>query len=333
MNENKRKIDMNITINQAILHILDTNINEPVLSDTVLSGDENTGDFLREHISNACESDSIKQCSFYEDSSFYSLLEESGGDFIRFSKLLAAKFFDTMLKNVSVPPCDLIVADLNIDGTPYAGAFKLNYKTAFIHQYSRGDDTNSNSIIKQRTVLPSGTSRADEFFLINMDTMALSVSEKKYEINGEKAFYISDIILECNQNKSEKAKLNEVKKITEKAIKTHYTDDNTVDAAVSALISDETDENILEVEKLKERVAKIYPLAKETFAGQIEEKNLHEEKIYVAPSSAKKLEKQSIRTKNGVVINIPTNLMNDGGVEFINNPDGSVSILIKNVYM
>ena len=58
-----------------------------------------------------------------------------------------------------------------------------------------------------------------------------------------------------------------------------------------------------------------------------------DQKIYVAESSAKRLEKQSIRTKNGVVINIPLNLMNDDNVEFINNPDGTVSILIKNVYL
>lgn len=324
---------MDITINRLILHILDTNTAEPVLSDSELYSDEAVGEFLSEHISNACKSDSVKQCAFLEDSSFYGLIETSGGDFVSFSKLLANRFFETMKKNVAIPSGDLIVADLCIDGVPFAGAFKLNYKTAFIHQYSGADGTNSNSIIRQRTVLPSSSGKPDEFFLLNMDNMSLNVSEKKYEINGEKDFYISNLILECTQNKSEKDKLTEVKKVAQKALKTHYTDDKTVDAAVSALITDETDDNVLEVEKLKERMAEIYPLAKETFANQIEEKNLNEEKIYVAPSSAKKLEKQSIRTKNGVVINIPTNLMNDGGVEFINNPNGSVSILIKNVYM
>ena len=325
---------MNIIINQAILHILDTNISTPVLSDNLLPEDGTVKGFLKEHIGNSFQSDNIKHCSFLENSKFFGILESSNGDFTAFSKQIANEFFSVMQKNVDIVSADLIVADVTIDEASYIGVFKLNYKNSFIHLYTQEDGANCNSIINQRTVLPSSGSKIDEFFFINTETSDIILAEKKYEINGAKDFYISSLILECTQDKCEKTKFNEVKKIAEKALKTHYTDDKMIDAAVSTMLVEETAEsNMLEVEKLKERMEKVFPLAKETFAQQIEEKQMADQKIYVAESSAKRLEKQSIRTKNGVVINIPLNLMNDDNVEFINNPDGSVSILIKNVYM
>ena len=325
---------MNIIINQAILHIIDTSISTPVLSDNLLPEDGTVRGFLKDHIGNSFKSDNIKLCKFLENSRFFDILEGSNGDFIAFSKQIAKEFFSVMQKNADISNADLIVADVTIDETSYIGVFKLNYKTSFIHLYTQEEGQNCNSIINQRTVLPSSGSKIDEFFFINTETSDISLAEKKYEINGVKKFYISKQILECTQDKSEKTKFNEVKKIAEKALKTHYTDDKMIDAAVSTMLVEETSEsNMLEVEKLKERMEKVFPLAKETFSQQIEEKQMADQKIYVAESSAKRLEKQSIRTKNGVVINIPLNLMNDNNVEFIKNPDGSVSILIKNVYM
>jgi len=325
---------MNIIINQAILHILDTNISTPVLSDNLLPEDSTVKSFLKEHIGNCFKSDNIKLCSFLENSRFFDILQSSNGDFIAFSKQIASEFFAIMQKHVDIANADLMVADVTIDDASYVGVFKMNYKTSFIHLYTQEEGQNCNSIINQRTVLPSSGTKIDEFFFINTETSDISLAEKKYEINGAKDFYISSLILECTRNKSEKTKFNEVKKIAEKALKAHYTDDKMIDAAVSTMIVEETsDGNMLEVEKLKERMERVFPLAKETFAQQIEEKQMTDQKIYVAESSAKRLEKQSIRTKNGVVINIPLNLMNDDNVEFINNPDGTVSILIKNVYM
>lgn len=325
---------MNLIINQIILHILDTNIDTPVLSDNLLSPDDSVRDFLKSHILNSFESDTTKDCSFSADSAFCIMLEESNGDFIAFSKKLAQRFFELMKKHPDIADGDLIVADLIADETPYLGVFKLNYKTSFIHHYTRNENTNNNSIINQRTVLPSAGGKVDEFFFVNMSNSDIRLCEKKYEINEAKDYYISSMILECStQSKSQKDKLSTVKKAAEKALKTHYTDDKMINAAVSSIIADETCDNILEVEKVKEKVAREYPLAKETFAQQIEEKQMDDEKIYVAPSSAKRLEKQSIKTKNGVVINIPTYLMNEENVEFINNPNGTISILIKNVHM
>ncbi len=285
---------MNIIINQAILHILDTNISTPVLSDNLLSDDVCVKVFLKEHIGNSFQSDNIKHCSFLENSRFFDVLGGSNGDFIVFSKHIATEFFSAMQKNVDIPSADLIVADITIDETSYIGVFKLNYKTSFIHLYTQEEGLNCNSIINQRTVLPSSGTKIDEFFFINTTDSEIILAEKKYEINGVKDFYISSQILECTQNVSEKAKFNEVKKIAEKSLKTHYTDDKMIDAAVSTMIVEETaDGNMLEVEKLKERM-KNSSLLQKTHSLSRLKKNRWQTRKYTLPKALQKGLKSSL---------------------------------------
>ena len=58
------------------------------------------------------------------------------------------------------------------------------------------------------------------------------------------------------------------------------------------------------------------------------------EPVVKAPESVvqKKMGKQTLKTDTGIEISIPIDQVRDGNaVEFINNPDGTISILIKNV--
>lgn len=324
---------MEIVIKQAILHVLDTNINSPVLSDCVLELDDTTLEFLRLHIMNAFASDNIKQCTFLENSHFCNELQKKN-DFVNFTKLIATSFFNIMIRNVSIPNADLIIAEVSIDNILYLVMLKLNYKSSFIHHYSENNGLNNNTIIKQRTVLPATNNKVDEFFFINLSTLQIKMLEKKYELDGVKDFYISSLILECSQTLPEKVKFRTVKEMAKKALIEHYKDDKMLDGAISSLIVEETHDNILNINDLKNKIEEVYPLAKDTFISNIESENIEiNDDIVLSPAITRKLEKQSIKMKNGVEIKIPIDALNDKSIEFINNPDGSISILIKNVYM
>ena len=66
-----------IRISNAIVHILDSMVGMPVLSDTVLDHGSDFGDFLKNHIIRIIESDDKKSCSFEkEESAVYPLLED-----------------------------------------------------------------------------------------------------------------------------------------------------------------------------------------------------------------------------------------------------------------
>ena len=72
---------------------------------------------------------------------------------------------------------------------------------------------------------------------------------------------------------------------------------------------------------------------KEEFDAKMEK--YHMQKTEVKPQSEKttrKFEKQYLKTDTGIEINIPMEQYQDiNQVEFITNPDGTISVLIKNI--
>ena len=71
-----------IRIKKAIVHILDSTIGMPVLSDEELDFGSEFSDFLKEHISKISSGDDGKSCEFYkQESEVYRMLEQYSVDF------------------------------------------------------------------------------------------------------------------------------------------------------------------------------------------------------------------------------------------------------------
>ena len=52
----------------------------------------------------------------------------------------------------------------------------------------------------------------------------------------------------------------------------------------------------------------------------------------ISAPAVRRMEKQSLRSAGGVEIKVPVNVYRDeSALEFIRNPDGSMSLLIKNI--
>ena len=64
-----------IIIKKAIVHILDSYMGMPVLSDRELECGPDLYEFFRAHLEKVTNSDDIKQCRFMEDSMFPMVLE------------------------------------------------------------------------------------------------------------------------------------------------------------------------------------------------------------------------------------------------------------------
>ena len=66
-----------IIIRNAIMHILDSTVGIPVLSDVLLELNEDLNDFLRNHIYKVISGDDLKTCVFDEEKSdVYHLLQQ-----------------------------------------------------------------------------------------------------------------------------------------------------------------------------------------------------------------------------------------------------------------
>lgn len=329
---------MEIIIHQAILHVLDTTLDAPVLSGGGMELTAEKTAYLQNHIEKLLASDEIRQCRPLPDSAFRNELEHNQ-DFIDLSCRIAGVLFDYMHAHTTIPGADLAVVDFTRDGAPWLGILKLNYKNGYTHYTETVEGAPVNSIIQQRAYLPTQSGKVEEGALVNLTDYSMRLLEKKYDIDGHKEFYLSSVVFQYTQAEPEKKKLQAIQEAAAQAVKDAYEDEPHADAQVAMLIANQAadNDNQVSVEQVRQQLAEEYPLAAVPFDDYVEKSEVLEEAaapVTVTPARIRRMESRSIRTANGIEVKIPTELLNsDSELEFLHDPDGSVSLLIKNVIL
>lgn len=329
---------MEIIIHQAILHVLDTTLDAPVLSGGGMELTAEKTAYLQNHIEKLLASDEIRQCRPLPDSAFRNELEHNQ-DFIDLSCRIAGVLFDYMHAHTTIPGADLAVVDFTRDGAPWLGILKLNYKNGYTHYTETVEGAPVNSIIQQRACLPTQSGKVEEGALVNLTDYSMRLLEKKYDIDGHKEFYLSSVVFQYTQAEPEKKKLQAIQEAAAQAVKDAYGDEPHADAQVAMLIANQAadNDNQVSVEQVRQQLAEEYPLAAVPFDDYVEKSEVLEEAaapVTVTPARIRRMESRSIRTANGIEVKIPTELLNsDSELEFLHDPDGSVSLLIKNVIL
>ena len=329
---------MEIIIHQAILHVLDTTLDAPVLSGGGMELTAEKTAYLQNHIEKLLASDEIRQCRPLPDSAFRNELEHNQ-DFIDLSCRIAGVLFDYMHAHTTIPGADLAVVDFTRDGAPWLGILKLNYKNGYTHYTETVEGAPVNSIIRQRACLPTQSGKVEEGALVNLTDYSMRLLEKKYDIDGHKEFYLSSVVFQYTQAEPEKKKLQAIQEAAAQAVKDAYEDEPHADAQVAMLIANQAadNDNQVSVEQVRQQLAEEYPLAAVPFDDYVEKSEVLEEAaapVTVTPARIRRMESRSIRTANGIEVKIPTELLNsDSELEFLHDPDGSVSLLIKNVIL
>lgn len=331
-------MENDIHIKRAVLHILDTSLPTPVLSDRDTEINGEISEFLEKHISKIAEDTNLKKAQFIGDTNVvHDMCEAIRNDencFIEAGRAVANMIFDIMLKNIDITPGDLICCLVYINNEQYLGILKLNYKLGFTHYVSQMEDGTTNSIMRYNTLLPSEGQRIDEAVLIGLETKDIRLLERAYEINGAKEFYLSQYIIRCTTDLSDNQKLKIIDKVTQKINKKYYDEDFDKVAKLKKAVAEGVEENkAISVENVASEIFDTNLAVREEFIQEVQKAGLTEDTIQVPDKIAeKKFKTHKIKTDTGIEINFPSSYYdNRDMIEFSNNPDGSISIIIKNV--
>ena len=329
-----------IRIRNVIVHIMDPTIGMPVLSDTELEYGSEIAEFLKEHIVKISSGDDAKECRFYkEESEIYRMLNSySDEDFVAVSKEIAGLLYDIMSGNIDIPPADLMVVRFREGEEEYLALLKMNYKAFYTHRtMAAGDgEGNSNEIIRHKSILPSESQRLTEAAVIRLNDLALQVIERKYEVNREKTNYFSFLFLKCSAHMSHKSKLAIVSRAVESVQKEGFDETERFEKQMRAksIIQEEIEEKGgFVVEELAEKIFEQEPELKVAFQDKMEKYDMVKEEIQPrSDNTVRKYQSQHLYTDTGIEIKIPMEqYKNPQSVEFITNPDGTISVLIKNI--
>lgn len=298
--------------------------------------------------------------------------ESDETSFIETSQAIANKLYIAMGEGLDIPAADLLFVTFQAEGTIYLALLKMNYKDSYTHEVtidssyelhktadaedniipvstSNEDvattmenitDTASDTpvintgIIKTHSLLPSATSRIPEAVIINLSDYHIKLLEKRYEINGEKAFYLSENFLVCRTSIPPKKKLNILTRVINN-ISNKYdgADLKTKMDTKSALQKEYVDRQSFDVEEIGNKLFGKSPEKKSEFDEKMEQYDLQYDNFTVTnESTVKKLEKQVMVTDSGIEISIPMETYNKlANFEVQTDVTGKSTIIIRNI--
>lgn len=327
-----------IKIKRAVLHVLDTNAGLPVLSGGELEVDSELDDYLANHIDKIQEDPNTKSAAFDGDGNdmlnFCKLLNDNEDDFLKITTDAAKKLFALMHRYVDIPSADLVCSLFDMNGAKYLGFLKMNYKAGFTHWVNNSGGGNINTIIRHKTLLPQEGQKLEECILVNLSDFSIRLMEKQYEIDGEKEFYLTKYFLKCDCYLSDNAKLKILDKATKKINKKYFDEDFEKAIKLKQAVTESLEEtSAIQVERIADKVFDKDVSIQREYVEEITKAGLSENEIKIPDKLIeKKFKTHKIKTDTGIEIDFPLEYAgNRDKIEFINNADGTISIVIKNI--
>ena len=324
-------------INKAILHILDFNSGVTVFSQSELDlkiGSVET--FLAKHLEKSYCDQSCKTGSFYSSSAFRPKLAaylESSLSFIDFSVYIAELMYAAIVKSDNPVSADLLVCDFSMENERSIGILKCNNRAGFTHHVVQDETGVRNEIINHYAIMPGISQKIDEFAFIETDSLNIKFVDKKRLIDGQEAFIIADSILQCSSKVSPKDTLSLVGSITRSVAENHGQNSILAVSKAKSYIADNTEvSDYLDPVALGKEVFSDYQPAQEEYLKEIHTAGIQHSVKVDKNFALRRGKSHKIVTDTGIEVTFPAEyFQNTDFIEFINNPDGTLSIELKNI--
>lgn len=318
---------IDLYIKRIVIHQFTPNDTELILSDQLLTITPRIDEYFRKKLSKVF-SDEAKRGMFAEDNVFLSYLSD---DLMESSVKIAQLWKEEFVISENQKTNDLVFIQFDKDGVEHFAFLRIALKENFTHISS-----DSESLIKvTQNNLPSAAQTPDEALVINCSNHHYYLIEKRVKHNGSFANYFSENLLQVQPEQSVKKSIRMVEQTAQKIAESFQQDDFAFQSKMKAAIHKNLEEEQeLSPEKLADQLFDSNLTARLTFVDELKESI--PEPIQVADidhsRQTKKLENQKLSLSNGIQLIVPNNVYDDAeSVEFIQNPNGTYSILIKNI--
>lgn len=326
-----------IVITKAVLHILDFNSGATIYSGAELDlAAPETYDFLAGHIDKLFKDAAAQTGEFLPDSTFSPTFANYLSEQLTFADFSAGigRELDTCLTEAGETDIvDVVVCDFTLDTARYIGIMLYNSRPAYTHQVVNDGAVMRNEIIRHFAILPNPIQKVNTFALIDAQSGALRFADKKRSFGGEDVFILPQRILQCSTNTSSRETVKLVTSMAGKVAESYgYSSTEAVAKVKSYLAATaDSDSKVTTSALAREVFAESEVLQQELQKG-LEEAKLPQQ-VPVDKDYALRVSKSlKIKTDTGIEIIVPAEcLENSDYIEFVNNPDGKISISIKNI--
>lgn len=324
-------------IKHAILHIMDFTSDVCVFSASELDLTEGgAGEFIEKHLSRLMDDAGSREGAFSDYSVLKQALEKYCSEAMRFTDFASAAgnlLYDQLSRADEPERVDFLVCRFSEEGAEYMGLLLLPNKTAYTHRVEQLADGASNKIIRYLTMLPGVTQKISCYALIRLDDFQIRFCDKKRSVNGEELSVLADRVLQCAYAQSARDTVKLIKKAAgEVAEEFGANSAVAVTRAKSRMIENAEQSVPFTPDDLCEEVFAENEVMKEAFKEKVRDAGIPPKISVENPKVVKSMRSHKLKTDTGIEIKIPTEYLEDDRyVEFVNNPDGTISIALKNI--
>ena len=318
---------MDIFVKKAIIHQFSPDDTELVLADQLLTVSPKIEEYLRKKIERVF-SDEAKTGQFNSDNPF---LDHLKGDLLSNSVKIANFWKEEFSISENLKTNDLIFIEFERNGVEHFAFLRISLRENLAHI---GQESGSPLRITQNN-LPGAGSAPDEALIVNLQTRKYHLIEKRIKHNGTFLNYFSDNLLQVTPAISAKKSIKAVEQTAQKIADNFHQGDFQFQSKVKSVIFNNLEEdNELSPEKLADQLFDNNLTARLNFVDQLKEVIPDKISFDEIDSSRqlKKFENQKLSLSNGIELIVPNAIYEDAeSVEFIQNENGTYSILIKNI--
>lgn len=334
-----------INIQEAVIHIVDSNGEEPILNEYKLDLNEDTYKFLYKHIEKCFKDEELKYAVFNPERNIVKevvqdYLNGIDNNLIGLSQELARQLFIIMKANINIPSSDLLVVSLITDKGPMIGILKMDYVKNFTHQVDFRENKIGIDIVPQSAGLPGSGQRIqkaafikpirenERYNLMVIDKQRKSKDEDEYGAN-----YFINNFLGCSIISNERDMTKIFLKATENWTRSNVVEDADKAERIRTKVKEKLkEEDFINIDELSNELFKEEPQIKEDFSRFVKSHNLDEEIPIDKQWVEKKLKRVRLKIDKDIDLYINEEAYHDlSKFEIQRNGDGSINMIIKHV--
>lgn len=334
-----------INIQEAVIHIIDSNADEPILNEYSLELNEDIYNFLHKHIEKCFKDEELKYAIFNPERNIVKevvqdYLNGIDSNLVALSQELARQLFIIMKGNVNIPASDLIIVSLITDQGPMIGILKMDYVKNFTHQVEFIENKIGIGIVPQSAGLPASSQRIQKaafikpirenqaYNLMVIDKQRKSKDEEEYGTN----YFISNF-LGCSIVNNERDMTKTFLKATENWTRSNIIEDaDKAERIRTAVKTKLKEEDKINIDELSNELFKEEPQIRGDFSNFVKSHGLEDEVAIDKQWVEKKLKRVRLKIDRDIDLYINEEAYHDDSrFEIQRNGDGSINMIIKHV--
>lgn len=333
-----------ININEAVIHILDSNAEEPILNEYKLELNEDIYTFLYKHIEKCFKDEDLKYGKFNLERNIVKEVSQDylngvNNDLVGISKELARQLFIIMKGNENIPAGDLIVVSIVTDQGPMVGILKLDYVENYTHEVQFLDNKIDIGIVPQAAGLPGSSQKIQKAVFIKPireeERYNLMVLDKQKGSKDDEygANYFIKSFLGASLIINERDMTKTFVKAAENWTRKNITEDaGKAEEIRTAIKTKLREEDKINIDEFSNELFSDDNQSKEEFSNYIKQQGLNEDVAVDKTWVEKKLKRVRLNIDKQIDLYINQETYHDPNkFEIIRNGDGSINLVVKNV--